>query len=117
MFLLKVESLENELEKSKTLLEKFSNDNLDKILHTQKSACNKPGIDFDKIIAPSFNISSSSKKVFAETENMEEPLDKGKLFAICPSRRRGKEVLKKEKKTATATSKGKKGKYSHAEHL
>jgi hypothetical protein len=30
----KVESLENELKESKTLLDKFSNDSLDKIMHT-----------------------------------------------------------------------------------
>jgi hypothetical protein len=73
----KFESLENELKESRTLLEKFSNDNLDKILHTQKSACDKPVINFDKIIASSSNLASSSKKVFVEIENMEEPLDKG----------------------------------------
>jgi hypothetical protein len=63
----KVGSLENELKESKTLLEKFSNDNLDKFLHTQKSTCDKLVSDFDKIIAPSFNLASSSKKVFVET--------------------------------------------------
>jgi hypothetical protein len=100
----KVGSLENELKESKTLLEKFSNDSLDKFLHTQKSTCDKPVIDFDKIIAPSFNHASSSKKVFVETENLEEPLDKGKLVVVHSSRRRGKEIFKEKKKIATATS-------------
>jgi hypothetical protein len=51
---------------------------------------------------------------------LEEPLDKGKLVGVYSSRRRGKEVLKKKKKIATATSrdkKGKKGKYSLAEYF
>jgi hypothetical protein len=76
------------------------------------------GLILTRILLPPLTLLLLS--FFVEIENLEEPLDKGKLVVVHSIRIRGKEVLKKKKKIATTTSrgkKGKKGKYSHTEHL
>jgi hypothetical protein len=68
----KIKCLEDELIESHMQLEKFSNEKLVQMLKGQKCSFDKTGLRFDKSVASSYNIASTSKAVFVKPE-MAEP--------------------------------------------
>ena len=83
---------ENKLKESETQLEKFSNNSLENMLHTQNSNCDKSKLRFDCHVALSSKNDSSSEIIFVKPKKVEDYLVKRKTAAAPTSQ--GKKVKK-----------------------